>query len=939
MTDYKDTLNLPKTAFPMKASLAQREPDILKRWSSIDLYKKMREQGKGRPSFILHDGPPYANGSIHLGTALNKILKDMVVKSKTLSGFDAPYVPGWDCHGLPIEHKVEKKVGKAGQKLTHKEFRQACREFAASQVDIQKSEFQRLGVLGEWDNPYLTMDFTYEANAIRALSKVVANGHLQRGQKPVHWCTSCGSALAEAEVEYKDKTSPSIDVAFDAVEYQDVLTLFDADHDIVSRVIMPIWTTTPWTLPANQAVSVNPKINYALIEAKFNNEAVAFIVAEALSADVMSRYDIHEYKVVGEIRGEQLEGTVLQHPFMDRQVPVVLGDHVTTDAGTGNVHTAPAHGLDDYMMGVKYQLPMENPVDSRSCFIEGTPLVAGMHVFKANEPIIVELADGGHLLHQEPLNHSYPHCWRHKTPLIFRATPQWFISMEKNGLRTMALDAIQKVDWIPDWGQTRIRNMVEGRPDWCISRQRTWGIPIALFIHKTTGELHPRTTELMEDVAKRVEKDSIDAWFDLDAKELLGDDADNYDKVTDTLDVWYDSGVTHTCVLEEREGLHVPSDLCLEGSDQHRGWFQTSLLTSLAIRNASPYKEVLTHGYVVDGKGYKMSKSVGNTISPTEVINKMGADVLRLWAAATDHTGDVKFSDEIIKRSADAYRRIRNTARFLLSNLNDFDPTKDCLPEGELLALDRWAIHATQELQEKIVAAYDRFHFQHIYQLIHNFCTVEMGSFYLDIIKDRQYTSCTSGSPRRSSQTAMYHILEAFVRWLAPILSFTAEEIWQHMPGTREDSIFLSQWYDNFPVLTAQEEEVEYWGWLMQVRDEVNKVLEERRNSGDIGSALDADVFLYGENAVYEKLSKLGDELRFVLITSGAQALPSSERNGEAKDTEVEGLWVKVAVSSHQKCERCWQRCEDVGADAEHKTICGRCVSNIAGNGENRKFA
>ena len=938
MKNYKDTLNLPKTSFPMKANLPQREPETLKFWQEIDLYQKLREQGKNRPQFILHDGPPYANGAIHLGTALNKILKDIVIKSKILSGFDAPYVPGWDCHGLPIELNVEKKVGKPNEKLSPKEFRDACRNFARKQIDIQRNDFLRLGVIGDWQNPYLTMDYSYEANTVRVLAKIIANGHLHRGQKPVHWCTACGSALAEAEVEYKDKTSPAIDVGFEAIDPQKILAIFNADISTDS-ITVPIWTTTPWTLPANQAVAVNPQFDYALIKCHKENRLRHFIIARGLEEAVMKRYQITDYAIIAITKGDALEGQLLQHPFLDRTVPIILADHVTLEAGTGNVHTAPAHGQDDYVVAEKYQLPMDSPVRSNSCFTDDTPIVGGQHVFKANDPIIQTLAESGHLLHSESLQHSYPHCWRHKTPLIFRATPQWFISMEQKQLRKLALDVIPNIQWIPERSEKRITTMIESRPDWCISRQRTWGNPITLFIDKQSGELHPDMATLMEKIATLIEKGGVDAWFELEPETLIGDQADQYEKITDTLDVWFDSGISHACVLDQRPELHVPADLYLEGTDQHRGWFQTSLLSSLAMRGATPYQAVLTHGYVVDGKGHKMSKSIGNVVAPPDIIKRLGADILRLWVASADHTGDVHFSDEILKRSSDAYRRIRNTTRFLLSNLSDFDAEKNSVPGDQLLALDRWAIAITKQLQNKIIAAYDQYQFQSVYQMIHNFCSVEMGSFYLDIIKDRQYTSQTNGLPRRSSQTVMYHILQALARWIAPILSFTAEEIWQHMPNKKNESIFFNTWYDAFPEIREQQDNLDYWQWLMQVRDEVNKELEFHRNNGEIGSALDANVLLFGEKECLKKLSQLNDELRFVLITSEAKALDTSEKNGSAKETEIPGLWVKVEVSEHNKCERCWQRRPDVGSHPTHVTLCGRCISNVEGDGEERHFA
>jgi isoleucyl-tRNA synthetase len=934
--DYKETLNLPKTAFPMKAGLAQREPKRLAAWEGAKLYKIIREKCHGRPIYTIHDGPPYANAAIHLGTSLNKILKDIAVKSKTLSGFDVPYVPGWDCHGLPIELKVEKKVGKPGTKLNHREFRQACRDFAAKQVDIQREDFKRLGVFSEWDNPYLSMNFSYEANEVRALAEIIDKGHLERGQKPVHWCTACGSALAEAEVEYQDKTSPAIDVAFDVIDTKMMLEKFGVSGSI-DVIAAPIWTTTPWTLPANQAVSVNANFDYVLVKCRIEGHERNLVLARELLDSVLARYAVDDYETLGEAKGEDLAGLLLQHPFLERKVPIILGDHVTAEAGTGNVHTAPAHGLDDYIMGQKYNLPQDCPVDSRSCFVEGTPIVAGMHVFKANEPIIEALRESQHLLHFEEFSHSYPHCWRHKKPLIFRATPQWFISMEKNGLRAQAMQSIKDSKWLPSWGVKRITSMMESRPDWCISRQRTWGVPITLFIHKQTNEVHPDTPQLMQKIADIIEKEGIDAWYDVDATSLI-DDADDYDKVTDTLDVWFDSGVTHYCVLEKRQHLKVPADLYLEGSDQHRGWFQTSLLTGVAMRGEAPFKTVLTHGYVVDSKGHKMSKSVGNTIAPKDVVNKLGADVLRLWVSSSDFTGDIKVSDEIFKRCSDAYRRIRNTARFLLSNLNDFNVEKDLLPQNKLVALDQWAVVAARDLQQKIIAAYDEFNFQSIYQMIHNFCSVEMGSFYLDIVKDRLYTAKSDGQARRSAQTAMYHVLEAMVRWLAPILSFTADEIWECMPGERaQGGLFYDKWYQGFNDYKLSSD-ID-WPQLMKVRDEVNKVLESRRQTGDIGSALDANVTLYAEKQLQNQLAALSDELRFMLITSGAHVESISQANGEAVTTDIAMLQVKVAVSEAEKCERCWQRSSDVGTLTDHKTICGRCVENITGQGESRHFA
>lgn len=933
--DYKDTLNLPNTSFPMKASLSDREPPRLALWQADGLYQNVRKHREGCKQYIVHDGPPYANAPIHLGTALNKILKDVVVKSKTLSGFDAPFIPGWDCHGLPIELHVEKKVGKPGDKLSVHEFRQACRDFAKEQVAIQKADFKRLGVFADWDHPYISMDFNYEANEVRALAQIIEKGHLERGQKPVHWCTACGSALAEAEVDYQDKISPAIDVAFDVLDVAKMLSCFDTTH-AVSKIAVPIWTTTPWTLPSNQAVAMNPAIDYALVECIISENTRYLVLADALVPAVMSRYDVTDYLIVARAQGQLLEGLLLQHPFLDRHVPIVLGDHVTIDAGTGNVHTAPAHGIEDYKVGQKYQLSQECPVNAQSCFIDGTPIVSGLHVFKANQPIIDVLLASGHLLCVKELNHSYPHCWRHKKPLIFRATPQWFVSMEKNHLRDNALKAVGNTTWLPSWGENRIRAMMESRPDWCISRQRSWGVPIALFIHKDTSELHPNTLALMEQVAQLIEKDGIDAWYDLEAKTVLGDTADDYVKVTDTLDVWFDSGVSHYCVLEKR--LSVPADLYLEGSDQHRGWFQTSLLTSVAMRDVAPFKTVLTHGYVVDGKGYKMSKSIGNTIAPQDVINKYGADVLRLWAISADYTGDVKVSDDIFKQCSDAYRRIRNTARFLLSNLYDFNPNTDALPLETMVELDFIMMMKAEKFQDHLKIQYNEFNFQNVYQFILNFCTVELGSFYLDIIKDRLYTAKANSKARRSAQTAMYHILEAMVRWLAPIISFTADEIWECMPGKHESgALFYSEWYEFENSEHSCDKKTSRWSDLKNIRDEVNKMLEKQRQEGVIGSALDAHVILYAR--AHDELSVLGDELRFALITSGAHVEPFEKAPDDAEDTAIEGLKIRVIKSSYAKCERCWQHREDVSSDPTYPVLCGRCIVNVSGEGEQREFA
>jgi isoleucyl-tRNA synthetase len=937
MSDYKSTLNLPKTDFPMKANLSQREPEILKKWEDMDLYQKIRDVNKGKKKFVLLDGPIYANGHIHMGHALNRILKDMVVKAKTFSGYDAPLVPGWDCHGLPVELNIEKKYGKSGQKITPKEFRKHCRDFANEFIKIQRDEFVRLGMFADWQRLYRTMDLSFEADIVRSLALVVKNGHLQKGYKPVYWCLDCGSALAEAEVEYADKTSQAIDVRFTVVDPAGFLKRFEKVSAGNGDISIPIWTTTPWTLPANQAVSLNPNFDYALVEVD-NGEAL--LIAADLVETVLKRYDVKEHKVLGKITGQQLEGVMLQHPFYQRQVPVICGDHVTIDAGTGAVHTAPAHGQDDYVMAKKYNLPVENPVGDDGCFISTTPIFAGKHVNKVNDEIIAELRARNALLHLEKITHSYPHCWRHKTPLIFRSTPQWFISMEKEGLAAKALEAIKRVNWIPDWGQSRITKMIENRPDWCISRQRTWGVPIALFIHKETDEIHPDSFNIMEKVAQLIEKDGVDAWYEIDAEKLIGADAANYKKCQDILDVWFDSGVTHECVLKKWPELHYPADLYLEGSDQHRGWFQSSLLTSVAINGHEPFKTVLTHGYVVDGQGRKMSKSIGNVIAPEKIIQSLGADVLRLWVSSMDYRAEINVSEEILTRTSETYRRLRNTTRFLLANLDGFDPEKHLLKPEKMLALDRWAVDKARLVQEEIIEAYDTYQFHIIYQKIHNFCTIELGSFYLDIIKDRQYTTQSDSLARRSAQTAMFHIIEALVRWFAPILSFTAEEIWQYIPGKRNESVFLNSWYTDLPALSDNVKmNQSYWDKIQKIRIVVNKELENQRNAGKIGSPLEADVRLYCEPELKAQLDALENELRFVLITSGAEVQVVNSHREELVATEVPGLWLKVNPLDYKKCERCWHRRKDVGTHAEHPGLCDRCIVNVDGAGEIRKYA
>ncbi|MDZ7654383.1 MAG: isoleucine--tRNA ligase [Sulfurimicrobium sp.] len=922
MADYKDTLNLPDTPFPMRGDLAKREPAWVKEWQEKKLYQRIREASQGRPKFILHDGPPYANGDIHIGHAVNKILKDIIVRSKTLAGFDAPYVPGWDCHGLPIELQVEKQHGK---EIPAAKFRELCREYAQAQIERQKADFIRLGVLGEWDNPYRTMDFKFEADIMRTLGRIHANGYLYQGQKPVHWCVDCGSALAEAEVEYEDKTSPAIDVAF-AVKDVAALAAAMGMKAPSQPVYAVIWTTTPWTLPANQAVSVHPEFIYDLIQTPKGILILAHDLAEAC----IQRYGFETVEVIAKVKGAALEHLQLQHPFYERIVPVICGEHVTLDAGTGLVHTAPAHGQDDYVIGSKYKLAVDCPVGDDGKFFERTPLVGGQSIWAANKTVLEILNTNGLLLKDEKLLHSYPHCWRHKTPIIFRATHQWFIGMEASGehssLREAALKAVENTAFFPSWGRARLEAMIRNRPDWCVSRQRNWGVPMPLFVHKESGELHPRTQELLEQVAQRVEKQGIEAWFSLDAAELIGAEAATYKKVSDTLDVWFDSGSSHACVLKERDYLSHPADLYLEGSDQHRGWFQSSLLTGCATDGHAPYKALLTHGFVVDAKGHKMSKSKGNVVAPQKVMDTLGADILRLWVASTDYSGELTISDEILKRVTEGYRRIRNTLRFLLANLADFDPAQHQLPVEEWLEIDRYALALAARFQEEIAADYGRYEFHLVAQKLTSFCSEDLGGFYLDILKDRLYTAGTDSPARRSAQNALYHLTHSLLRLLAPILSFTAEEAWAAMTGKADDSVFLHTWHD-FPAVAEGPQLLEKWAAIRELRARVTKELETVRVSGAIGSSLQAEVEIQVGGELFEWLQTLGDDLRFVLITSQADLQAGSEEK------------ITVSASTQQKCERCWHYRADVGAHAEHPTLCGRCVSNLFGAGEARSHA
>ncbi len=931
MTDYKNTLNLPDTPFPMRGDLAKREPKMLEKWQSKKIYQAIREASAGRPHFILHDGPPYANGDIHIGHVVNKVLKDMIVKSRALAGFDAPYVPGWDCHGLPIELQVEKQFGKAGDKITPTEFRQRCRAYAHEQIARQKADFIRLGVLGDWDNPYLTLNHQFEADAVRVLGKILEKGHLYAGSKPVHWCTECGSALAEAEVEYEDKNSPAIDVAFQVVDNTKLPVSF---ANLTESVFAVIWTTTPWTLPANQAVSVHPEFEYEFVK----TEKGVLILAKELREEAIKRYAL-EYEILGTCLGQELEHLRLNHPFYDRIVPVICGTHVTLEAGTGLVHTAPAHGLEDYVVGQHYHLPIDNPVGDDGRFYASTPVVGGQTVWDANQTVVNLLTEKNLLLCYKKLKHSYPHCWRHKTPIIFRATRQWFVGMDVNGLREHALKAVDDTAFYPSWGRARLESMIKNRPDWCISRQRNWGIPLAFFAHKETLTLHPNTPALLDFVAKRIEQGGIEAWFDLvpeNEPELMnllsaeGINPADYMKLKDTLDVWFDSGVTHACVLRQREELSYPADLYLEGSDQHRGWFQSSMLTGCAIDGRAPYKGLLTHGFVVDGQGRKMSKSKGNVVAPQKILNTLGADILRLWVASTDYSGELSISDEILKYVVDGYRRLRNTLRFLLANTSDFDIEKHALPVSEWLEIDRYALALTQQLQAECATAYHDYDFLQVVQKVQGFCSEELGAFYLDILKDRLYTSHVDSKARRAAQNALYHIVRTLTYLIAPILSFTAEEI-AELIFPNQVTIFTGTWYVS-PELTDQDVLMSRWEQVRQVRSQVQKVLEALRVNGQIGSALAAEVELLVNNqADFDFLNSFGEDLKFVFLTSKATVLLSSDQEDK--------LIVSAQASEAQKCDRCWHHRDDVGTHADHPTICGRCHDNLFGEGEVRNYA
>ncbi|HEY2336981.1 MAG TPA: isoleucine--tRNA ligase [Burkholderiales bacterium] len=924
MADYKDTLNLPETPFPMRGDLAKREPQWVKEWHEKGVYQRLRQIAKGRPRFVLHDGPPYANGDIHIGTAVNKILKDLIVKSKTLAGFDAPYVPGWDCHGMPIEVQIEKKYGK---NLPPAETQRLCRAFATEQIVSQKKDFERLGVLGDWDHPYLTMAYGNEADEIRVLGRLLEKGYVYRGLKPVNWCFDCGSALAEAEVEYEDRKDPAIDVAFPLLDEDrpKVEKIFKASA--AKQVFAVIWTTTPWTIPSNQALNVHPDLTYQLVD----TEKGLLVLADDLREASLKRFGL-QGTVVGETKGKNLEKLRFRHPFYDRLAPVYLGEYVTTESGTGIVHSAPAYGVEDFDSCRRYGMKDDEiltPVMGDGKFAPSLPLFGGLSIWDANPKIIKTLEEKGELLSVDwKHTHSYMHCWRHKTPVILRATTQWFASMDKpvagESLRQLALRGVEKTRFFPDWGQARLHGMIANRPDWTLSRQRQWGVPMPFFLHRETGALHPRTPELLEEVAKRVAKGGIEAWQSVTAEELLGSESSSYEKGKDTLDVWFDSGSTHFTVLRRshKEESTYPADMYLEGSDQHRGWFHSSLLTACMLDGHPPYKSLLTHGFVVAGDGRKMSKSLGNTMAPQKISGTLGAEILRLWVASTDYSGELAISDEILKRVVESYRRIRNTLRFLLANTSDFDPKKHAVPVAELVEIDRYALALTARLQKAVADDFAAYQFHLVVQKLQTFCSEDLGAFYLDILKDRLYTCGAESRPRRSAQTALWHITDSLVRLMAPVLSFTAEEVWQTFTGGREnatdDSVFFQTWHA-LPAISDAAALLMRWTRLRELRDPVRKQIEELRAAGKVGSSLQAEVEIGAKGEDRALLESLGDDLKYVFLTSAARASDET----------------LVKPSENPKCDRCWHYRPDVNAEG----LCGRCVSNLKGPGEARKHA
>ncbi len=933
--DYRATLNLPQTGFKMKANLPQKEPGYLQHWEKEELYKKIQEHNEGKPLFVLHDGPPYANGNIHLGTAFNKILKDIILKSKRLAGFNAPYIPGWDCHGLPIEHNVDKEMGEKKKTIPLLSKRGACRKYAEKWIKKQKEQFQRLGVLGDWDDPYLTMNFAYEASIAREFNSFLLNGSVVRNKKPVYWCSTCTTALAEAEVEYHDHTSPSIYVKF---KVADDLSDIDPVFKEYDHIYAVIWTTTPWTLPANLAVAFHPDFTYAAVKV----DGDIWILAEDLVETVMQAIEKKEYEVVATFSALPLENRNCLHPFMERESLMVLADYVTTDAGTGCVHTAPGHGTDDYHTGLRYGLEILSPLDDEGNYIAGADKYEGLNIREANEVINKDMRETGALIHESKISHSYPHCWRCKEPVIYRATPQWFISMENNDLRTKALDSISKVSWVPSWGMQRIYSMVENRPDWCLSRQRSWGVPITVISCKSCGEI-VKKEEVVERIDQLFKKEGADSWFTYDVDAFLGAHntcencgGKNFVKEDDILDVWFDSGVSHAAVCEQRDELHAPVDLYLEGSDQHRGWFQSSLLTSVGTRDRAPYKGVLTHGYVVDGEGRKMSKSVGNVVLPQEVIDKYGAEILRLWVSSEDYQVDIKVSEEILHQISDSYRKIRNTIRYMLGNLFDFDPEKHRVEVGELPELDRWALKRFHELNQKVIASYDTYAFHSIYQSVNYFCNMTMSSFYLDILKDRLYTSAPESAGRRAAQTVLHDILEGLLRLISPILSFTAAETWEYFKKLDKNApVTASVFFEEFSQTSGSvisDELDKKWSKIISIRAEITKALEIARRDKIIGHPLEAEIYVESSGELAAFIDQEQQTLKEVAIVSALHVgdAPSEVESKPFVSEEIAGLLIRVVPAAGEKCERCWTRSPSVGKSEGHPLVCERCLHVIS---------
>ncbi|QCI17556.1 isoleucine--tRNA ligase [Buchnera aphidicola (Acyrthosiphon lactucae)] len=939
MADYKKTLNLPKTNFSMRGNLSQKEPKILKDWYKNNLYKLIRKKNKEKKIFFLHDGPPYANGNIHIGHAVNKILKDIIIKSKNMSGFDAPYIPSWDCHGLPIEQKVEEKIKSDQKNITTSEFQKKCREYAQDQVEKQKKDFIRLGVIGNWEHSHLTMNFKNEANIIRTLSKIIKKKYLYQDFKPIHWCLKCSSSLSEAEIEYSKKKSDSIIVGFKCQNTSIIERLFNFQIFNEKAIYLLIWTTTPWTLPSSKAISIHPDFQYQLIETEKYN----LIIAKELVNNVLNILKIKKWTEINSIEGKLLEKITFFHPFLKNiHLPIILGKHVTLESGTGAVHTSPDHGIDDYIISQKYNIKTSNLVDFKGNYISKIhPKLDRINIFEANSIIIELLIENNTLFHHKYLIHSYPHCWRHKSPVIYRATPQWFININKNQLRCKLLTEIKKVHWIPEWGKLRISDLMQNRPDWCISRQRKWGVPMSIFINKKTGEMHPDTVFLMEKIAKKVELEGIQVWWNSDIRKILGKKYQLYKKVLDILDVWFESGNTHTSIeYHNKKYAKKNADMYLEGSDQHRGWFMSSLIISTLITEKAPYSEVLTHGFVVDGKGQKMSKSIGNTISPNKIVNTLGADILRLWVASSNYTNDISISNEILKNSSDIYRRIRNTARFILANISDFDPKKDLVSKDNMVFLDKWAIGQSKIVQEEIIEFYKNYNFHAVVQRLMYFCSIEMGSFYLDIIKDRQYTLKYNSQERRSSQTAMYYIINALVRWIAPILSFTADEIWSYLPGKKSQYVFLEEWFDKLFYLDQDNLfNHQFWNEIITIKNEINKFLEEEIKNKTINNSLEASITLYILPELFNTLKVLGKEIKFIFLTSDIKIkLYDTAPKNIKKSKNIPYLKISLEKIKGEKCPRCWHYFNFSTHDIKNSNICNRCILNTIGKGEKRIF-